>query len=48
MELKVTFQGEIKEVSADAGGMSKEWFTIICLDILKPERCKIDFIIRSF
>lgn len=40
MELKVTFTGENKESSSDAGGMSKEWFTVICLDILKPERCK--------
>jgi len=37
MELKVTFSGEIQEGSSDAGGLSKEWFSIICLDILKPE-----------
>jgi len=36
-ELKATFKTEIKEGATDAGGLSKEWFTLICQEILKPE-----------
>ena len=37
MELKVTFDGEVSDQSADAGGLSKEWFTLLSQEILKKE-----------
>ena len=40
MELKVQFTGENMDVSADAGGMTKEWYSLICLELLKPEWSK--------
>jgi len=36
-ELKILFEGENKSAATDAGGLSKEWFTIISQEILKPE-----------
>jgi hypothetical protein len=36
-ELKILFEGENKSAASDAGGMSKEWFTCVTQELLKPE-----------
>lgn len=40
MELKVIFDGEFKDAALDAGGMSREWFSLVAEEILTPEKCK--------
>ena len=39
-ELKILFEGEMKDAGSDAGGMSKEWFTLITQEIFSPTRSK--------
>jgi len=36
-ELKIMFQGEMKSSGQDAGGMEKEWFTLISQEFLNPD-----------
>lgn len=36
-ELKILFKGENKSGLSDAGGLSKEWFTLIAQELLKPD-----------
>ena len=37
-ELKIIFEGEMTDAANDAGGMSKEWFSVMCEDLLNPDR----------
>ena len=46
-ELKILFEGENKSAASDAGGLSKEWFTVVSQELLNPEnkyfsRCDSD------
>ena len=36
-ELKILFEGENKSAASDAGGLSKEWFTVVSQELLNPE-----------
>lgn len=36
-ELKILFEGENKSAASDAGGLSKEWFTVVSKELLNPE-----------
>ena len=36
-ELKILFEGENKSAATDAGGLSKEWFTLVAHELLNPE-----------
>lgn len=36
-ELKVLFEGENTSAASDAGGMSKEWFSVVSKELLNPE-----------
>ena len=36
-ELKILFEGENKSAASDAGGLSKEWFTLVSQELLNPE-----------
>lgn len=46
-ELKILFEGENKTAATDAGGLTKEWFTLVAEELLSPEnkyftRCDAD------
>lgn len=36
-ELKTLFEGENTSAASDAGGMTKEWFTLVAENLLKPD-----------
>lgn len=37
MELKTCFEGENTSAASDAGGMTKEWFTLVSQELLNTE-----------
>lgn len=42
------FQGEMTGEGQDAGGMEKEWFTLMAQEFLNPDNGKIPFPNPSF